>query len=146
MRKASTRHWGLPVALGLAACLTAAAGCGDTDERPVTWSYISASIIQPSCGTSRCHSEGSEAHGWTFDTLDSYDQFVEDCIIVTAADPGRCKDGNGDPFTTAPPPDQQQLIRALTGDNLERMPPDYALPDGDIDLIRRWIAAGAVRD
>ena len=35
----------------------ASIGCGsDTDDRPAKWSFISATIIEPSCATANCHS------------------------------------------------------------------------------------------
>ena len=47
-----------PRLAGLAAILLAlAGGCGSaTDDRPPKWSFISATIIEPSCATVNCHS------------------------------------------------------------------------------------------
>ena len=40
-----------------AALALAVAGCnGATDDRPKSWSFISATIMEPSCATVNCHS------------------------------------------------------------------------------------------
>jgi hypothetical protein len=127
MRKAYSAHRGLAVAFGLAVLLVSAAGCNDTDERPATWSYISATIIQPNCATSRCHSEGSNVADLVLDTAD-YSKIA--------------------PYVFADTPDNTTLMYRLNGggpnDPVQRMPVDEPLPQADIDLIRKWIAAGAM--
>jgi hypothetical protein len=126
MRKAYSPHRGL----GLVVLLLGAAGCGDTDERPVSWSYISAAIIQPNCATSRCHSEGSNAAGLVLDTIEGGYTVLEPYVV---SDQG---------------PDATSLMIRLNGGfprlaDVQRMPVDEPLPEADIDLIRRWIEAGA---
>jgi hypothetical protein len=140
MRKPILRHRALMVAFALA--LLGGAGCNDTDERPATWSYISATIIQPNCGTSRCHAVGSEVKGWKFDEQNAYDTLLASCIIVPEGNPRPCPNAAGQPGEPA----NQELYLAITGNSLERMPPDEPLPQADIDLIEKWIAAGAKRD
>ena len=45
------------VAAAAAALVFAAAGCnGATDDRPARWSFISTTIMEPSCATVNCHS------------------------------------------------------------------------------------------
>jgi hypothetical protein len=127
MRKAYSAHRGLAVGFGLAVLLASAAGCNDTDERPATWSYISATIIQPNCATSRCHSTGSKAAGLILDTAD-YSRIA--------------------PYVFADTPDNTTLMFRLNGgipgNEVQRMPIDEALPQADIDLVRKWIAAGSM--
>lgn len=107
--------------------LTAATGCGGQAEtRPARWSYISAAIIQPNCATANCHSELSQRSGVKLDDMRTgYDQLVN----------------RG--FVTKSKPESSALIGLLNGAGTRRMPPDFALPDADIDLISAWIAAGA---
>ena len=134
MRKAYSAHRGLAVAFALVALLVGAAGCNDTDERPATWSFISATIIQPNCATSRCHSEGSNVAGLKLDTVQGgYEALA-----------GYSLGGESDPEATG-------LMVRLNGgypgiDDVQRMPVDEPLPQADIDLIRKWIAAGAMNN
>ena len=127
MRKAYSARRGLAVGFGLAVLLASAAGCNDTDERPATWSYISATIIQPNCATSRCHSKGSNVLGLVLDTAD-YSKI--------------------EPYVHADTPDNTTLMFRLNGgvpgNEVQRMPVDEPLPQADIDLIRKWIADGAL--
>jgi hypothetical protein len=129
MRKAYSRPRGTLVALGLAALLLGAAACGDTDERPVSWSYISATIIQPNCATSRCHSKGANVLNLTLDGLDAYDR------IKPYATPG----DSGIDGTTL----MERLNGGFGSIVVQRMPVDEPLPAADIALIRAWILAGA---
>lgn len=105
----------------------AGAGCGGQAEtRPARWSYISAAIIQPNCATANCHSELSQRSGVKLDDMRTgYDQLLS----------------RG--FVTPMKPESSALIGLLNGAGTRRMPPDFALPDADIDLISAWIAAGA---
>src|SRR5499427_11074867 len=48
----------------LAAAVAALLGCGSaTDDRPAKWSFISASITEPSCATVNCHSAIAQKAG-----------------------------------------------------------------------------------
>jgi hypothetical protein len=133
MRKAYSAKWLAGVALALGALIGGASGCSDTDERPASWAYISATIIQPNCATSRCHSEGANVAGLKLDTIQSgYDALV-----------GYAQGDN---------PDDSTLMVRLNGGyrnmdgsfhEVQRMPIDEPLPQADIDLVRKWIAAGA---
>lgn len=124
MNPTRKRSWGPAVLVGLAALIGAAA-CGETDDRPLKWSYIQATIIQPNCATSRCHSQGSEAGGLRFDTV------AKSCANLVPY--GGTFVGN-----------------LLRGENVEeRMPPDAPLPDGDIALVEAYLnarEAGATDD
>jgi hypothetical protein len=132
MRKASSSLRGLAVVSALAALLTSAAGCGDTDERPATWSYISATIIQPNCGTSRCHSEGANVEDLKLDTIQGGYQSLINCCVVAGDDTSG------------------SLISRLNGNaagvDIQRMPVDEPLPQADIDLIAKWIREGAMNN
>jgi hypothetical protein len=101
----------------------AAVGCGSRVEtRPHKWSFISAAIIQPSCATANCHSQLAQRSGVALDTtFNGYDQLVNRHFVK----PG---DSEG-----------SALIGLLRGQGSRRMPPDFPLPDVDIQLIADWI-------
>ena len=103
------------------------AGCGSTaDSRPDKWSFISPVIIQPSCATANCHSQLAERSGVMLDSVaDGYQQLLQRHFVMP-----------GDPNDSA-------LISLLRGQGSRRMPPDFPLPEADIELIASWIADGA---
>ena len=102
--------------LGAAA---AAWGCGsDVDSRPVSWEYIYAAIVVPNCATSGCHSALTKTK-----TLNFNDK--EMARILFSPDTGL------------------DIMGKIEGTGVGlRMPPDQPLPQADIDLIGKWIAAG----
>ena len=120
-------------------------GCEDPAERDPSWSYIHTAIIQPNCATSNCHSNlgssaiGTAAAGLQLDKADgSY------WLLV-----GRpCEDNGtgGTPprnFVDPGNPESSKLMYLLRGDEVDRMPPDLPLPEGEIELIEQWILEGA---
>jgi len=106
----------------------ALAGCGQSaDDRPATWSYISVTIIQPNCATAECHATITQRSNIDLSTMQrGYDSLVAQGYVVP-----------GDATSPLLP-----VLRAASTVN-RRMPPDFALPNADIDLIERWIVAGA---
>ncbi|HEY4183812.1 MAG TPA: hypothetical protein VGP07_02035 [Polyangia bacterium] len=106
------------------------AGCGGAaDSRPDKWSFISPVIIQPSCATANCHSQLAERSGVALDTVyDGYAQLLNRHFVMP-----------NDPTSSA-------LVALLRGQGSRRMPPDFPLPEADIQLIEGWIAAGAQWD
>ena len=106
------------------------AGCGGpADTRPAEWSYISAVIIQPSCATANCHSQLAQRSGVTLDsTFDGYDQLVNRHFVIPEK------------------PESSALVGLLRGQGSRRMPPNFPLPDLDIQLIETWIEHGAKWD
>ncbi|MES1157690.1 MAG: c-type cytochrome domain-containing protein, partial [Haliangium ochraceum] len=85
-------------------------------------------IVQPNCATANCHSILSQRSGVRLDGIElGYQQLVGRHFVVE----GR--------------PDSSALVALLKGEGSRRMPPDFALPKVDIDLISRWIANGAPR-
>lgn len=114
-------------ALAVTAGLGLAGGCGGAeDNRPQTWDYIYPAIIEPSCATASCHSAFAERSGVNLGNIDdAYDQLVGRHFVV--------------PNNVA----QSGLINLLNANGARRMPPDFALPKVDIDLISNWITNGA---
>lgn len=107
-----------------------AAGCGEANEtRPAKWSYISAAIVQPSCATANCHSDLSQRSGVELDDMRAgWAQLTYRHFITPGNAPNSA------------------LVGLLKGQGTRRMPPDFALPNADIDLISAWITAGAGYD
>jgi hypothetical protein len=118
------RRW--VVALSLVAGAGGILGCGgDTDDRPTRWSFISATIIEPSCATANCHSAITQRAAVDLSDRDvGYDTLINRRFVL----PG---DTTG----------SSTLIYLMNGEGSLRMPPDGPLPSADIDLISRWIAA-----
>lgn len=116
--------------LVFALAVLGAAGCGSQDDtRPARWSYISTAIVQPSCATANCHSVLSQRSGVQLDTIKTgYYQLIARNFVL----PGR--------------PDDSAVMALIRGQGSRRMPPDFALPKDDIDLIAKWIANGAPWD
>jgi hypothetical protein len=102
-------------------------GCGSAeDNRPAEWAYIYPSIIEPSCATASCHSRAADRSGVDLSSMDeAYFQLVGRHFVV----PNNTTDS--------------ALMYLLNAQGVRRMPPDFALPKDDIDLIGRWIGSGA---
>ena len=112
-----------------AAATLAVSGCGvEQDDRPLELDYIVTTILAPSCGTAACHSSRIKTAGVAFDTVEAAREAFDSDPLVIEGDP----DASGLIF----------LLVGATEPN-KRMPKDAPLPDADIDLLRRWIAAGA---
>jgi hypothetical protein len=122
----------IPRGSSLAVALLAVLGCGSQpDERPVSWSYIVRAILRPNCATSNCHSERAAAGD-----LELVDPDVAHHILVEDEKHVMPQNVAG-----------SSLIKILRGTEEQlRMPPDQPLPEADIELIERWIEAGAEND
>jgi hypothetical protein len=109
----------------IALCLFAGvAGCGGAvDGRPAKWSFISATIIEPSCATANCHSDITQRASVNLsDRNVGYDTLVDRRFVL----PGDTTESSA-------------LLYLMNGQGSLRMPPDMPLPGADIDLISRWI-------
>ena len=116
------------------ACVAAAAalafvvtGCnGTTDDRPPKWSFISATIMEPSCATVNCHSAITHQGGVDLSARAvGYQSLVPTYFVF----PGN--------------PQDSPVVNLMNAVGSIRMPPDNPLPEADIQLIESWIAAGA---
>lgn len=125
------QNWSAPklFLVGIGALLSLA-GCGGvTDDRPAKWSFISPAIIVPSCATASCHSAIAERGGVDLhDRVMGY-KHLHDRNFATPAVVGM--------------PETAPLVFLLRAQGTRRMPPDFPLPLEDIELIQKWIAAGA---
>ena len=108
--------------------LTGLLGCGGgADDRPATLEYVTLTVLAPTCGRGGCHSSATARAGLAFDGIDATRATLRDEGELVV--PGR--------------PERSELVEVLTDDGEEAMPPEGPLADGDIDLIVRWIEAGA---
>lgn len=116
--------------LVLVAAAAALIGCGTADDtRPAKWSFISATIIEPSCATVNCHSKIADRAG-----VDLHDRATGYNDLTTRN------------FVVPSNPTSSALLYLLHGQGSLRMPPDAPLPEADIELIEEWISLGAMND
>ena len=112
--------------LTLLAAAAILGGCGGEDDRPATLAYIQPAILGPACGTAGCHSKLTATYGLQLETIEAAEVYLLDGHLVV-------------PFAPA----QSRLMYLLHGDEAPQMPPDVPLPPADVDLVERWILAGA---
>ncbi|MES1158127.1 MAG: c-type cytochrome domain-containing protein [Haliangium ochraceum] len=118
----------LAVLAAVAALL--AAGCGGVkDDRPAKWSFISATIMEPSCATVNCHSAVSVRAGLDLHAREIGYYTLKNGFYVIPKDSAA-----------------SALIYVLNASGSLRMPPDNPLPDADVALIQKWIDDGAQND
>jgi hypothetical protein len=140
----------LAVLAGAIACSLAGslAGCADAADRPATWSYLHAAIIAPACTTAGCHSKLAATAG-----LDLSDREGAYNLLVgrVCGQPERPQDP-GRNYVTPGSAAYSQLVHQLRGEDGEgravraAMPPDTRLPEVEVELVERWIDAGAACD
>lgn len=119
--------------------LLALAGCETADDRPSTWQYVHAAIIQPACTTAGCHSALTALAGINLADRDGAYTVLTGAIC-------------GEPILPASPPrnyvtpgsaEYSTLVYQLRGEGRDVMPPDTPLPEVEIELVSRWIDEGA---
>jgi len=124
--------------LAVLAPIVVMGGCGsETDDRPAKWSYIYPAIIEPSCATASCHSSFTKRAGVNLgDTDEAYYQMVARHFVATCATPPAqtCLDRIAA---------DSEVVHLMRADGASRMPPDFALPEADIQLIEAWISTNA---
>ena len=108
-------------------------GCnGTTDDRPATWSFISATITEPSCATVNCHSAITHQGGVDL----SARQIGYETLVTNI---------NGPTYYVYPGyPQYSPIVNLMNAEGSIRMPPDNPLPQADIQLIESWIRDGAL--
>jgi Planctomycete cytochrome C len=117
------------VAAAVSATAAMVVGCGSAENRPARWSYIQPAIIQPSCATASCHSATAARAGVVLDTpANAWQSLVARNFVV--------------PYNSG----DSALLHLMGADGVRRMPPDFALPDADIQLIAAWIDQGAMNN
>jgi hypothetical protein len=103
------------------------------------FSEIQASVFTPTCATANCHSGANPDAALSLEAANSYAMLVG---VASTQDAGtqRVNPGN---------PDMSYLITKLEGPGAsgDRMPPpNGALLDSEIIVIRQWITDGAIDD
>ena len=127
---------GVLVAFGL---LATVAGCGGTDNRPATWSFISTAITEPNCATANCHSAIAERASVDLsDRTLGYKSLIGRKFVISRADAPTLTDDER--------VDRSPVPRLMRAEGNLRMPPDLPLPETDILLFEKWIRAGATAD
>jgi hypothetical protein len=121
----------------LALACAALGACVGVEDRPASWSYIHATIIEPNCTTSNCHTDISRAAGISFDDPD---ESYRSLAGVT------CGSGTANNLVVAGEPELSKLMYLLRGIEVPIMPPDVPLPDTEVELVERWIEGGAPCD
>jgi len=83
----------------------------------------------PSCATASCHSDVARKAGVNlYDRDAGYKSLVDRHFVY----PNK--------------PEISEVLFLLHAEGARRMPPDFPLPEDDIQLISNWIAAGAKND
>ncbi len=130
------------LAVVAAALSIVVSGCnGTTDDRPATWSFISATITEPSCATVNCHSKITHQGG-----VDLSAREIGYQTLVGFNNGGSVTDGGPlltyyvHPFH----PEASPVVNLMNAQGSIRMPPDNPLPQADIALIEKWITDGAL--
>jgi hypothetical protein len=126
-----------PAPLALLALL---AGCVEPAERATPWPYLHAAVIEPGCATGGCHTPTAAEAGLDLSTPVRAHGLLVGGVCGEAPTPGEPAGNFVIPFE----PERSRLMHLLRGDDANlRMPPDAALPDGEIALIEQWILEGA---
>ena len=116
------------------------AGCVDPAEREVPWPYVHAAVIEPSCAGAACHDRARPQAELDLATPDDAHLTLTGIACGEVPTPGQPPGDFVVPFE----PERSRLMYLLRGDDSNlRMPPDAALPDGEIALIEQWILEGA---
>jgi hypothetical protein len=147
---------GRPRSLALVVLLLAA--CGTYDDRPAEWSFVSQVLLTPNCASASCHSRAGAAAGLDFSDPDrgytSLTGLKAQFFLPEppAQETEMCKAARGGTVCTTPRPmlqpcrpHESRLVQSLRARGAQRMPPDRPMPIADIELIERWILAGAKR-
>jgi hypothetical protein len=121
-------------------------GCGGEDNRPATWTYVSAAIIQPNCATGSCHSRGSAVAGLDLSTAESGWSDLLEQLLPMPPEAVIPRTMNGRKLVLPGNPEQSRVVNMLRAYGANRMPPDRPLAEADIRLVEEWILAGAQND
>jgi hypothetical protein len=109
--------------------------CG-ADDRPLTVAYVTETVLAPSCGAAQCHSTFSANYTDIFDTVEGARASIVNNQLLSF---------DSDQYDPATPTNAHLILTVTVGaiPAIGRMPWDSPLPEQDIELLERWIAAGA---
>jgi hypothetical protein len=120
--------------------LTAACDDGEQTDAPPTFTEVHERVLQTGCVFVTCHKSGASAAGMM--ALDRDVAHANLVDVPAAMAPGKIRVVPGDP-------DASYVMEKLTNPMPtvgEQMPPDAPLEQERIDLVRKWIEAGAADD
>ncbi|MCH9684652.1 MAG: hypothetical protein K0V04_24670 [Deltaproteobacteria bacterium] len=128
--------------------VVASAGCDtreDEGEAPPTFRDVQQLVFTPKCSQASCHSVQFHAGDLILEEGMAYEQLLGAVSNQAAADEGLVQIAVGEPEDSFL---WIKLDRELEARHGAVMPlgSNDGLPDADLDLIRRWIAAGAIND
>ena len=114
--------------------------CGtDTDDRPRTTTYVTQTVLGPSCGKAECHSTFAAQVGYVLDTTHG----VATTLLYELANEGT----NSVLFSDQPLIEAQPLASILNQktemNGRAPMPYDSPMPEADAQLILDWMVRGA---
>ena len=120
-----------------AGLMALAVSCGGEEELLPTFTNVQSQVFDKSCVFSACHKGASPAGEMSLE-LDAYDDIVD---VASMQNPTKVRVKPADPAGS-------YLMDKLTGTAAAgiEMPPGAPLSEERLDLIRRWIAAGAPDD
>ena len=110
-----------------------------------TLTNVQAEVFNKSCAFSTCHGDGTGSAGLSLVDGVSYGELVD----VPAEGDAETGEPAGETRVIASDPDGSYLIRKLEGSSGiigESMPEAAPLEADRLDLVRRWIEAGANDD
>jgi hypothetical protein len=146
------------IALAAACAGATLTGCGQVDDRPAEWAFISPAIFQPNCATTSCHSPAAAVSGLDFSTADNGYASLTRLWVYVVVPPDAGSQGlqscgvESDtkvclqqirPLVTPYDPAGSRVVNMLRARDAPRMPPDRPLPEADIRLVERWVLNGA---
>lgn len=130
------------VRLSAAIALGCLAGCvSPSDPALDRWHYAYATIIEPRCTTSACHSALSQAGLQPLD-------LSTDAIAYKALTGRACADTTtpAAKYVDVTSPGTSRLVMILRQQDPKGMPPSERLVDQEISLIEAWMKGGALCD
>ncbi len=131
-----------PARLVALALLGVAGGCLDSEPRPARWGYLHTAIILPACTTAACHSGMTAIAGVNLTGREGAYTILTGRICGEPIKPQDPPRNYVTPFSA----EYSTLIHQLRGEDRAVMPPDSRLPETEIELVERWIDAGAPCD
>ncbi len=104
---------------------------------PPMLSEVQEQVFTPSCVFSTCHDAANPERGMSLEAGESYASLVG----AEAQESGWTRVVPGEP--------EQSLLYAVLGGpvgDTDAMPTSFALPSAEMELVRGWIAGGALTD
>jgi hypothetical protein len=136
LRRTTRRRWADTIA---PTSIIALAACSTNDDRPLTVEYLTAAVLQPSCGAAQCHSTFAANQTLIFDTVGGTRSSLIKEGLIRFDSKLRYDPAN---------PVQADLIQWVTqtdplNKGIGRMPWDAPMANEDILYLEQYIQASA---